>query len=114
MSYFNPTTLLSMTVDDGETVSESVFLDGLRAFGFVVPGTVAGSNVTFEGSNDNSTWYELYSKANAELSYAVTAGKFIGFGDDLPYFAAWNYIRATSDSAASGADEEWLLVARDL
>lgn len=114
MSYFNPVTVFSCTIDDAATVSEIVNLGGLRAFGVNIPATVAGANITFEGSDDGVTFKQIYKNDNTALSLAITAAKFVGFGDLIPYFAPWQYVRVTTDSAASGADEEFEIVARDL
>lgn len=112
MSFYNPVTFHSATIANTETVSENVNLGGFRAFGIIVP-TTAGANLTFEVSNDGSTWYDLYKNDNTQMTLAVTDATYIGLGDLISYFAPWQYVRITSDVAASG-DEEFQIVARDL
>lgn len=114
MSFFNPVNVLSATIADAASTSENVDCDGFRAFGINVPATVAGVSATFQVSDDGTTWKDLYKNDNTALSVSITAGKFIGFGDWIPYFAPWRYVRIVSSAAASGADEEWELVVRYL
>jgi hypothetical protein len=56
-----------------------VDLDGLFPLGIQMPSAWTAASITFQGSHDGVTFYDLYDDGGNEHSVSAAASRFIGF-----------------------------------
>jgi len=59
--------------------SVAVDLDGLFPLGIQMPSAWTAGAITFQGSHDGATFYNLYDDSGNEHSVTVAASRFVGF-----------------------------------
>ncbi len=103
------------TIADSETTSDAVKVEGTYVVGVIVPvGWSGGASVSFQFSQDNSTYYIALDDSATALSVTLTANRLHAFGGDLvSQFMAANYVKVTAAGAVTGA-ETVTLVLRDM
>jgi hypothetical protein len=91
----------TVTISSSGTVSSAVDVENLSVVGIIMPATFTGTTITFQVSDDNSTFQALYNANNTAVSMSVTQGRSYGLvpGD----FAAWRYIKVVSSSTEGTA-----------
>ncbi len=91
----------SVTIANGATTSGVIDLDGLGLVGMIMPAAFTGTTVTFQISDDNVTFYDLYNTNNTALSATVTQGRAYLFvpGD----FVGVRFLKVKSGSTEGGA-----------
>jgi hypothetical protein len=62
-----------IAIANNGTFTNGVNAGGMASGSFIFHTALTGTAVTFQGSIDNSTWYDLYTSANAAVGVAVIA-----------------------------------------
>lgn len=98
---------LGATVVNGQTVqgTGSPIL-GYAVTGIIVPSTFDGSQITFQVSNDNNTYYTLYDVTNTQVAMTVSASRAYPLFGEL---SGWAYVKIVCGTAQSGSDTVFLL-----
>lgn len=68
---------VTATIAASGSVSPSVNMGGRKLIGFMMPAAWTSADITFQGSFDNSTFYDMYDTTGAEIDYQVAASRFI-------------------------------------
>lgn len=98
----------TLTIANAATTSDAIDARGYAMFGLVMPAAFTGASITFEVSDDNSTFQALYDQSNVQVSLTVAASRSY----DLPVeLATWPYWRVVSASAEA-AQRALLIVAK--
>jgi hypothetical protein len=97
------------TIDNGQTVSDSVQPGPCELVGAEFPSALTGVSVTFQVSQDDTTFVGL-DWEGVEVSFTVAVDR--GLSWDPAKFAGWRYVKIVS-SAAEGAERTIVPVWRD-
>jgi hypothetical protein len=84
------------TIANSQTVSDSVDTGPCELVGAEFPSTLTGASVTFQVSEDNTTFVPLYWEGT-EVQFTVAASR--GLSWDPAKFAGWRYVKIVSGSA---------------
>jgi hypothetical protein len=68
---------LSATIANGASLSDAVDLLKHEVVGLVMPSAWTAASVTFQGSQDGSTYNDLYDSGGTEKSYTVAASRHV-------------------------------------
>lgn len=96
----------TVTIANGETVSTAFDARGFASFGAILPAAFTGTAMTFQVSNDNTTFTALNNSSGA-VSLTVAQAKAYALPADLK---PWRYFKLVSGSA-EGADRTITVVA---
>ena len=104
--------LLTATITSGTDVTEALNLSGCNLVAFKLPAAFTGTAISFQGSFDGSTYYDLYRTVdNTLISTPVTADRmYLITVSDL---AGVQYLKLKSD-ASEAADREINLLTRSM
>jgi len=86
------------TIASGASLSAGVNLSGRVLAGVYMPASWTSADLTFQASNDGSTWFNVYMDA-AEVTVAATAATYVAI--DPVAFLGVKHIKVRS--GASGA-----------
>lgn len=111
-----PLVTASLTISNGTALSPAVDLTQYSLVGLVMPSGWTAANLTFQGSADNSNFFDLYdSGAEVNLGSAA-ASRYILLNPTT--FAGLRFLKVRSGTSASpvnqGADRVVTLVLRGL
>jgi hypothetical protein len=95
---FTPT----VTIASGQTKSNAVHLRGNSLLGFALPSTFDGTEVSFEVSQDGSTFYPLYDEDGDQILLTVAASR--AYEINAGRFAAWTYMKFVAGTAQATTD----------
>jgi hypothetical protein len=99
----------SAAIASSGNLSSSVHIGDNIILAVVVPANWTTATVTFQGSIDNSTFYNLNDDTGTEVSVTVAAGESSQVPDPL-IFAPWNYIKVRSGASGSEVNQPALTV----
>lgn len=80
-------------IANGAAVSDAQDLKGSRYISLQMPAAWTAANLTFQGSNDNSTFNDIYDSAGNELTATAAASRCI---TDIPELTPFRYIKIRS------------------
>ena len=72
---------------------------------WTVPDGTAYPTMTFQVSKDNSTWGNLYTEYNTEVTCYASANNHMSFGTALTFIRPWRYIKIRNGTAAAPATQ---------
>ena len=87
------------TIASGDTVSGAISHKEFATGGFRMPATFTGSSVTFQVSDDGSTYAALYNSSNAQISISVAASRCYPLPAELMGF---RFFKIVSSNAEGG------------
>lgn len=73
--YVDDGEVVSATIANGASLSDAVNLGGMLLARIDVPAEFDGTALTFQGSVDDVTFYNIYDKSGTELNYTVAASR---------------------------------------
>ena len=111
-----PLVTASVTISNGTALSPAVDLTQYSLVGLVMPSGWTAANLTFQGSVDNSNFFDLYD-SGAEINLgAAAASRYVLLNPAV--FAGLRYLKVRSGTSAApvnqGADRAITLVLRGL
>ena len=89
-----------VTISTG-TTSTAFTLQGTIPLAIVTPAGLASTSITFQGSLDGSSFYDLYNGSSA-YSLTVAASRYIALNPDV--FEGVRYIRIIAGSSETSKD----------
>jgi hypothetical protein len=89
---------LTFTITSGQSLSAAVALHGERVSLIEMPSSWTAAGLTFQGSNDNSTFCDIWDESG-ELQIAVAASRRIQVNTDT--LSQQAYLKVRSGTAAS-------------
>jgi len=95
---------LSATIASGASLSGAVAISYLVPVTIVVPAEFDGTAITFQGSLDGTTFYNLYDEAGTEINFPASASRIIKV-TNLAYFYGLEYIKVRAGTAASATNQ---------
>lgn len=105
----------TVTITNGTSLSAGTDFAGNTLVSIAFPAAWTAAVLTFQVSQDNTTWVNLYDRTG-EVSFPAAAN--LGFQLDPALFAGWRYIKFRSGTAAApvnqGADRILQLTTRTL
>lgn len=69
--------VVDVTIANGESLSGAVNLGGMFPGAFALPAELDGTALTFQGSVDDVTFYNLYDTTGTEVNYTVAASRLL-------------------------------------
>lgn len=87
----------NQTIGSGQTVSDTVTLNGFGMVGLIMPSTLTSTAMSFNGSQDGTNFSPLYNTSGTLLSITVAASRIILLspGD----FVGINYLQLVAGTA---------------
>ena len=94
---------MQRTIANGASLTSAIQLDRNTVLGIGIPDPWTAADLSFQGSMDNSTFYDMRNAAGSELVVPVTAGDWIAFDpDDL---RSPLYIKIRSGTSAAPVNQ---------
>jgi hypothetical protein len=91
----------TVTIASSGTTSGAIDLQGLGLVGIIMPAAFTGTTISFQLSNDNTTFYDVYNTDNVQLKVTVTQGRaYLLTPGDL---IGVRYLKIKSGSTESGS-----------
>ncbi len=92
----------------GGTTSTAIQLGNItpteRIIGLIMPAAFTGTSLTFQVSNDDSTYVDLYDNAGTQVSVTVSTSRAVSFkADHASLLSGWNFIKIISGSTEATA-----------
>lgn len=110
MAEKHPIDRTTVVIAQDGTVSTAANIEAYLVVGLIVP-LMDNTTLTFEVSNDNSTFYDLYDKGATEVAFAAgTHNKAYEAPDALG--SGWRYIRIVAAAQTTAAVTITLLLTR--
>lgn len=67
----------SVTIANGASLSDALNIASRNFFGIIMPATWTTAVMTFQGSYDGTTYYNLYDDAGDEVTFTVDASRYV-------------------------------------
>lgn len=92
------------TIPTGTGAASDAIDTGATGGGFIrglqLPATFDGTAITFQVSNDDSTYLALYDETGTLVSVTVAASRAVGFKQDLiARLSGWRFIKLLSNAS---------------
>jgi hypothetical protein len=91
----------TLTIANGQTVSDAFDARGLSIFGLVVPAEFDGTTITFQASADGTNFFALYTDAGTQVSITVAASRALDLPAALEPWPYWKVVAGTSQTGAT-------------
>lgn len=91
------------TIANGASLSGAVCLGQGVPLSIQMPSAFTGTALTFQGSNDNSTYQNLYDDAGNELTVTVAASRNVLLPASA--LAGWTFLKVRSGTSGSPTTE---------
>lgn len=91
----------SVTIANGATVSDSHYFGDEVLSGIVTPASMTGTTLTFQVSDDNTTFFTLYDSTNVAISVTISSSR--AYALNPLDFIGWQYMKIVSGTAETGA-----------
>jgi len=96
---------ISATIAINASLSDSINLGGGKLAGIQMSAAWTAAVITFQGSEDGTTFYDLYDRYGSEISWTVVAGK-LHCNDDVVPFLSIRFLKVRSGTTASAVTQE--------
>lgn len=93
---------VTVTIANGQSLSGSADLIGMKVIGIAMPSAFTGSSLTFQGSVDGTTFGDVYYE-DSELSISCGASRMIGI--DPIKLLPWRWVKVRSGTSGSPTNE---------
>ena len=67
----------SVTIANGASLSGALNIASRNFFGVIMPASWTTANLTFQGSFDGTTYYDLYDEAGTEVTFTASTSRYI-------------------------------------
>lgn len=100
---------LTATVSASGTTTESIDLSGTKLIGIVVPSTFDGTEITLQGSVDNSSFFDVYDAFGTEVAITTSASRLVVFTSN-DFIGLPQYIKLVCTSTQTTTDTVFTLI----
>jgi hypothetical protein len=101
----------TVTIANGQSLSAAFCLGQGVPLSVQMPAAFTGTSITFQGSNDNSTYQNLYDDAGNEITVLVSASRNVKLpAADLAGFSYYKIRSGTAGTPAVEAADRTLVV----
>lgn len=105
---------LTATISNGQAITASIYLRDQPLVAIQMPASWTTANLTFQGSNDGTTFFDVYNLDGDEYTVTAAAGRYIVLS---PFEFQWaRYIKIRSGTTGTpvnqSADRTIVLVTR--
>lgn len=104
--------VIEVLIGNGESLSDAIALFGLRIVGIMMPALWTAAGISFQGSHDGSTFYDVYDSDGNEVEIGAAQERFITVFS--AFTAGFPFCKVRSGNAgtpvAQGADRTLYLV----
>ena len=98
-----------VTIPFGESLPEGIFIGDNRHIGVMLPSVWETAGLSFQVSNDGTTWTNLYKDMGDEYTVAAAASRAVSLDPDV--FAPWRFLKIRSGTAASAVAQNGVTAA---
>lgn len=92
------------TIANNATVSDGLDMGVGELVGIIMPAAFTGASITFQVSQDDSTYQALYDSSNSQVSITVSASRTYSLKQDVrANLSKWRYVKIVSASAEGAA-----------
>lgn len=67
----------TVTIANGQSLSGALNIASRNFFGVIMPASWTAASLTFQGSFDGTTFYDLYDENGIEVSFTVSASRYV-------------------------------------
>lgn len=99
---------VTFSIAGAAAVSSHVNLNGLALEGIIMPGSWTAAGITFQVSQTDSSYVDLYDAAGTEVALVAAASRAILLPHNL--LRGWNWVRLRSGTAAVPVGQGFLRV----
>lgn len=98
--------VVTVTIANAASLSGAADTRGYAAAGIVIPSDwVTATSITFQGSPDNSNWFNLYDDSGTEVVATVAASRAVSFDVIAGAVAPWRYLKVRSGTSAAAVNQ---------
>lgn len=98
-----PQAVATATIANGASLSDAVDLQGCRAVAIRMPAAWTTAVLTFQGSEDDSNYADVYTAGGVELQYAAAASRWIIL--EPQHFLGIRYLKIRSGTSGTPANQ---------
>jgi hypothetical protein len=91
----------TVTIASAGSLSGAVYLGGYKYFTIIMPASWTAANLTFQGSDDGSTFYNLYADGSEVVETTGTAGAAYVLNSNVLAFGSVGYVKIRSGTSAT-------------
>ena len=102
-NYQSPLDTADAVIANGASLSPAIDLSGTVIVGFVMPASWTAAVLTFQVSDDNVTFNDLYNESGTEISLTVAAARFVRLNP--AEWAAIRYLKVRSGTTGSPVNQ---------
>lgn len=92
----------NVVIANGAAVSNSTELGAFRSFSIQMPAAWTAASLTFQGSIDGTTFYDVYDIAGNELVVTAAASRIIV---DIPELSTLRYLKVRSGTTGTPVNQ---------
>lgn len=93
----------SITIANGASLSSAIDLQGTSVVAIQMPSAWTAANLTFQGSNDDSTFDNLYDSSGTEVQVTAAASRYIAITPTN--FQGVRYLKIRSGTSGSAVNQ---------
>lgn len=67
----------TVTIANGASLSGALNIASRNFFGIIMPASWTSAALTFQGSFDGTTYYDLYDETGTEVSFTVSTSRYV-------------------------------------
>ena len=109
---------VNITILSGASLSDVADIRGVQLVSIIMPAAWTAADLSFQSSEDNVTFNDVYDEYDVETFFNAGASRFIGLKDNLNILIGANYLKVRSGSTSAavnqGADRVITLLVRPL
>lgn len=106
MALSDPRKDFTAVVASGASLSGAVTLGGYRLAGVVMPADWTAANLTFQGSHDGTTYWNVYDDAGSEVSVTAAEDRDIGIRANVALaLAPWRFLKVRSGTSGTPVNQ---------
>ena len=90
---------------NGASLSGAIGCEGRDVVAIITPGTVAGTQFTFQASADNATWSNVYDDAGNELTITMAASRYVSLGTVAKLLRAVRFLKVRTGTAGTPSNQ---------
>ena len=98
-----------VTIPFGESLPEGIFIGDNGHIGVMLPSVWETAGLSFQVSNDGTTWTNLYKDTGDEYTVAAAASRAVSLDPDV--FAPWRFLKIRSGTASSAVAQNGVFIA---
>lgn len=94
----------TVTIANGASLSGALNIDQRNLFAILMPAAWTSAAMTFQGSYDGTTYYDLYDENGVEINFTVAASRYVLISAPIK-FLGLKKLKVRSGTSASAVNQ---------